>query len=168
VAENAVFEGDSGKRKFDGFWSSSLADSTFSGYPDNESLSFSKRLQQVADIFEVTSKPLIFDADTGGQVEHFLLNIRTMKRIGVAACIIEDKVGLKKNSLFGNEVLQTQADPLEFANKITLAKNESDSESLMLIARIESLILEKGMNDALERSRVYIDAGADGIMIHSR
>ena len=120
------------------------------------------------EILEVSNKPIIFDADTGGKVEHFSLNIKTLERTGVSAVVIEDKTGLKKNSLLGNDVVQTQDTILNFSNKIKAGKEAQISDALMLIARIESLILGAGMHDALDRAFAYVDAGADGIMIHSR
>jgi phosphoenolpyruvate phosphomutase len=155
-------------RQFDGFWSSSLTDSTARGKPDIEALDISSRLSNVNDIFEVTTKPLIFDGDTGGKPEHFELNVRSMERLGLSAVIIEDKTGLKKNSLFGNEVAQSQEDVESFSDKIRLGRKARVGEDFMVIARIESLILEKGMPDAVMRARAYVNAGVDGIMIHSR
>ncbi len=155
-------------REFDCFWSSSLTDSTEMGKPDIEALDISKRLENINNIFEVTTKPLIMDADTGGKIEHFNINIRSMERLGISAVIIEDKTGLKKNSLFGNDVYQSQEHIDTFSQKISAAKKNLISDDFMVIARVESLILGKGMDDALKRSLAYVDAGADGIMIHSR
>ena len=128
----------------------------------------SSRMRTIDDIMEVTTKPIILDGDTGGQIEHFVYNIRTLERVGVSAVIIEDKTGLKKNSLFGNEVEQTQDSIKNFSAKIAAGKRALKTKEFMLIARIESLILEQGMDDALERAFAYVGAGADGIMIHSR
>ncbi len=155
-------------REFDGFWSSSLTDSTQMGKPDIEALDISKRLENINNIFDVTTKPLIMDADTGGKVEHFNLNIRSIERLGISAVIIEDKKGLKKNSLLGNDVQQIQENIDLFSEKIFSAKKNVVSEDFMIIARVESLILDKGVNDALKRSFAYVESGADGIMIHSR
>tara|TARA_S200000501_G_C20808804_1_gene737436 strand:- start:257 stop:1564 length:1308 start_codon:yes stop_codon:yes gene_type:complete len=155
-------------KEFDGFWSSSLTDSTQMGKPDIEALDISKRLENINNIFDVTTKPLIMDADTGGKVEHLNLNIKSMERLGISAVIIEDKKGLKKNSLLGNDVEQIQEDLDIFSEKIFSAKNNVVSDDFMLIARVESLILDKGVNDAIERSLAYVKSGADGIMIHSR
>lgn len=168
ISENVVFEGDGFNRRFDGFWSSSLTDSTEMGKPDIEVLDLSHRTKNIGDIFDVTTKPLIIDLDTGGIPEHFVHSVNRLDRLGVSAVIIEDKTGLKKNSLFGNDVVQTQADIDEFAKKIKLGKAKQVSPDFMIIARIESLILEKGIEDARERGRAYVNAGADGIMIHSR
>lgn len=154
--------------QFDGFWSSSLTDSTLLGLPDIEILDLSTRINAINQIFEVTRKPLIMDGDTGGQPEHLARHVRTMERAGISAVIIEDKTGLKKNSLFGNDVKQEQDDVQAFCRKIESGKSAQFSPDFMLIARIESLILEKGMTDALMRAREYVSAGADGIMIHSR
>ena len=154
--------------QFNGFWSSSLTDATEMGKPDIEALSISQRLNNINHIFDVTTKPMIMDADTGGKIEHFELDVRSMERLGFSAVIIEDKTGLKKNSLFGNEVEQTQEDINVFSHKIRTARAARVSDDFMVIARIESLILGKGMDDALARARAYMKAGADGIMIHSR
>ncbi len=168
ISEKMHYISDKVNRQFDGFWSSSLTDSTEMGKPDIELLDLSHRAKNISDIFEVTSKPMIVDLDTGGLPEHFIHSVNRLDRLGVSAVIIEDKTGLKKNSLFGNEVEQTQADMNEFANKIKIGKNSQISQDFMIIARIESLILEKGMNDALKRANKYVKCGADGIMIHSR
>ncbi|MFB7664065.1 phosphoenolpyruvate mutase [Kitasatospora sp. NPDC056138] len=170
IAENssALADDGSGVVRFDGFWSSSLTDSTLHGLPDIEVLDTRARLSNVCDIFSVTSRPLIMDGDTGGQVEHFELAVRDLERAGVSAVIIEDKTGLKRNSLLGTEVAQTSADIDEFAEKIRRGKAAQTTEDFMIIARIESLILSRGMRDALERADAYVAAGADGIMIHSR
>jgi phosphoenolpyruvate phosphomutase len=153
---------------FDGMWSSSLTDSTSKGKPDIEAVDTTARLTTINEIFEVTTKPLIYDADTGGKPEHFEFTIKTLERVGVSAVIIEDKTGLKKNSLFGTEVEQTQDTIENFCYKIRSGKKVQITDDFMIIARIESLILDKGMEDALKRAFAYIDAGADGIMIHSR
>jgi len=168
IAENISVKVEDRLEFFDGFWSSSLTDSTEMGKPDIEALDTSKRLSNISSIFEVTTKPLIMDADTGGKIEHFIFNVRSMERLGISAVIIEDKAGLKKNSLFGNDVAQIQEDPEVFAEKINRARNSLVSDDFMIIARIESLILDKGLEDALSRAKAYVQAGAHGIMIHSR
>lgn len=155
-------------REFDGFWSSSLTDSTEMGKPDIEALDISSRLNNVNNIFEVTNKPMIMDFDTGGKPDHFAFAVKSMERLGISAVIIEDKTGLKKNSLFGNEVEQTQDSIENFSHKISVGVQARVSNEFLIIARVESLILEKGMQDALERAKAYVVAGADGIMIHSR
>ena len=157
-----------GRREFDGMWCSSLTDSTAKAKPDIELVDLSSRIRTVEEIFEVTTKPLIFDGDTGGLAEHFAFNVKTLERLGVSAVIIEDKKGLKKNSLLGTSVPQTQEDPEAFARKIRSGKDSQISDDFMIIARIESLILGKGQEDALARAKAYIGAGADAIMIHSR
>ena len=154
--------------QFDGMWVSSLCDSTDKGKPDIELVDMTSRLRTIDDIMEVTTKPIILDGDTGGLTEHFVYNVRTLERMGVSAVIIEDKTGLKKNSLFGTEVLQTQDRIENFSAKIAAGKKAQLSDDFMIIARIESLILERGMEDALERAFAFTAAGADGIMIHSR
>ena len=168
IIENASVEVDGANREFDAMWSSSLTDSTSKGKPDIEALDVTSRLQNINDIFEVTTKPLIFDADTGGIPEHFSFTVKSLERHGVSAVIIEDKIGLKKNSLFGNEVAQEQATIEEFCEKIKAGKASQITDDFMIVARIESLILERGMDDAIERTKAFIEAGADAIMIHSR
>ena len=149
-------------------WISSLCDSTDKGKPDIELVDMTSRFRTIEDVTEVTTKPIIFDGDTGGMTEHFVYTVRSLERLGVSAVIIEDKTGLKKNSLFGTEVSQTQDSIEHFSEKITAGKRAQLSDDFMIIARCESLILEKGMEDALERCHAYVKAGADGIMIHSR
>lgn len=168
IAENTKLEKDGKINEFDAMWLSSLCDSTVKGKPDIELVDMSSRLKTIEEILEVTTKPIILDGDTGGLVEHFNFNIRTLERMGVSAIIIEDKEGLKKNSLFGTEVHQDQASIESFCEKIRVGKAALKTKEFMLIARIESLILEKGMEDALARAQAYVNAGADGIMIHSR
>ena len=168
ILENISITHKGKLEQFDGFWSSSLTDSTSQGKPDIEALEINNRLNNINNIFDVTTKPLIMDADTGGKIEHFELNVKSMERLGISAVIIEDKKGLKKNSLFGNEVKQEQEDVNFFSEKIKAGRASRISENFMVIARIESLILEKGVEDALDRANAYIDAGVDGIMIHSR
>lgn len=154
--------------EYDGFWSSSLTDSTSRGKPDIEILDVRNRIHNIHEIFEITQKPLIIDADTGGKSEHFKLNVIALENAGVSAAIIEDKTGLKKNSLLGTHAAQTQENPAEFCSKIEIANRSRRSHDFMLIARIESLVLERGMNDALSRAHQYVEAGAAGIMIHSK
>lgn len=168
IAENLEVDFKGLPRSFDGMWSSSLTDSTAKGKPDIEAVDITSRTNSVNSIFEVTTKPMIFDADTGGRTEHFAFTVCTLERLGVSAVIIEDKVGLKKNSLLGNDVVQTQDTIEGFCRKIKTGKAAQVSEDFMIIARCESLILEKGMDDAVERTKAYLEAGADGIMIHSR
>ena len=169
IAEKAsIITSDGRQREFDGFWSSSLTDSTEMGKPDNEALDISKRLSNINNIFDVTTKPLIMDADTGGKIEHFELNVRSMERLGISAVIIEDKKGLKRNSLLGNDVIQNQEEINLFCEKITKAVVGRLSEDFMIISRIESFIMEKGIEDALTRAHAYVEAGSDAIMIHSR
>lgn len=168
IAEKTIVESNGELDQFDAMWISSLCDSTAKGKPDIELVDMSSRLRTIDDVMDVTTKPIILDGDTGGLIEHFVYNVRTLERIGVSAVIIEDKTGLKKNSLFGTEVEQTQDSIENFTAKIRAGKHALRTEEFMIIARIESLILERGMEDALERAFAYVDAGADGIMIHSR
>ena len=168
IAEKTVVANGEAIDQFDAMWISSLCDSTEKGKPDIELVDMTSRFRTIEDVMEVTTKPIIFDGDTGGLAEHFVYTVRSLERMGVSAVIIEDKKGLKKNSLFGTEVEQTQAGIEEFSEKIRMGKKAQLSDDFMIIARIESLILEKGMEDALNRARAFVDAGADGIMIHSR
>lgn len=168
IAEKTVVENEGKLDQFDAMWVSSLCDSTDRGKPDIELVDMSARLRTINDIMEVTTKPIILDGDTGGLTEHFVYNVRTLERMGVSAVIIEDKTGLKKNSLFGTEVIQTQDSIENFSAKIAAGKKAQLTDDFMIIARIESLILERGMDDALERAKAFVKAGADGIMIHSR
>lgn len=168
IAEKTVVANEDGLDQFDAMWVSSLCDSTAKGKPDIELVDMSSRLRTIDDVMDVTTKPIILDGDTGGLIEHFVYNVRTLERMGVSAVIIEDKTGLKKNSLFGTEVEQTQDSIENFCEKIRAGKNVLRTEEFMIIARIESLILERGMEDALTRAFAYVEAGADGIMIHSR
>lgn len=168
IAEKTVVANNGEIDQFDAMWLSSLCDSTAKGKPDIELVDMSSRLRTVDDILEVTTKPIILDGDTGGMIEHFVYNVRTLERMGVSAVIIEDKTGLKKNSLFGTEVEQTQDTIEGFCAKIKAGKRAQRTEDFMIIARIESLILEKGLEDAMKRALAYVEAGADGIMIHSR
>lgn len=167
IVEKASVKVGTELREFDGVWSSSLTDSTTKGKPDIEAVDVSARTNSLQDILEVTTKPIIYDADTGGKVEHFQFTVRTLERLGVSALIVEDKIGLKKNSLFGTEVPQTQDSIENFSKKIKAGKKAQVSDDFMIIARIESLILNCGMEDAINRAKAYISAGADGIMIHS-
>ncbi len=168
IAENAAVERDSKTVCFDGMWSSSLTDSTSRGKPDIEAVDITSRLVTINDIFEVTTKPMIYDGDTGGKLEHFPFTVRTLERVGVSAVIIEDKTGLKKNSLLGNEVAQQQDSIEGFCTKIQAGLHARVNPEFMIVARIESLILDAGMADAIARADAYINAGVDGIMIHSR
>ncbi len=168
IAEKTIIAEDEGIDQFDAMWISSLCDSTEKGKPDIELVDMTSRFRTIEDVMEVTTKPIIFDGDTGGLTEHFVYTVRSLERMGVSAVIIEDKTGLKKNSLFGTEVEQTQDSIDNFSAKIAAGKRAQLSDDFMIIARIESLILERGMEDALERARAFVKAGADGIMIHSR
>lgn len=168
IAEKTVVEHDGELDQFDAMWISSLCDSTAKGKPDIELVDMTSRFRTIDDVTEVTTKPIIFDGDTGGLTEHFVYTVRTLEKMGVSAIIIEDKTGLKKNSLFGTEVAQTQDTIENFSAKIAAGKAAQLTDDFMIIARIESLILERGMEDALERAHAFVKAGADGIMIHSR
>lgn len=168
IVENTIVEENGGVRQFDAMWISSLCDSTAKGKPDIELVDMTSRFRTIEDICEVTTKPIIFDGDTGGLTEHFVYTVRSLERMGVSMVIIEDKTGLKKNSLFGNEVIQTQDSIEHFSEKIRAGKKAQRTKDFMICARIESLILEQGMEDALERAFAFTDAGADAIMIHSR
>lgn len=168
IAEKTTVYQDGKALQFDAMWVSSLCDSTAKGKPDIELVDMTSRFRTIDDIMEVTTKPIIFDGDTGGLTEHFVYTVKTLERMGVSMIIIEDKTGLKKNSLFGTEVEQTQDSIENFCAKIAAGKKAQKTKDFMIVARIESLILEKGMEDALTRARAFVHAGADGIMIHSR
>ena len=169
IVEDAQIKTELGVvKEFDAMWLSSLTDSTAKGKPDIEAVDLTSRLQTIHDILEVTTKPIIYDGDTGGKTEHFVFTVKTLERLGVSAVVIEDKIGLKKNSLFGTDVEQTQDDIESFCHKIAEGKRSQITDNFMIIARIESLILNKGMDDAVTRAKAYLDAGADGILIHSR
>ena len=168
IVEKTVVYRDGKTYQFDAMWVSSLCDSTAKGKPDIELVDMTSRFRTIDDIMEVTTKPIIFDGDTGGLTEHFAYTVRSLERMGVSMVIIEDKTGLKKNSLFGVEVEQNQAPIQEFCAKIAAGKRAQKTRDFMICARIESLILEQGMEDALTRARAYVGAGADAVMIHSR
>ena len=168
IVENTVVYQDGGAHQFDAMWVSSLCDSTAKGKPDIELVDMTSRFRTIEDIMEVTTKPIIFDGDTGGKTEHFVYTVRSLERLGVSMVIIEDKTGLKKNSLFGTEVEQTQDSIENFCEKIRAGKKAQKTKDFMICARIESLILERGMEDALTRAFAFAEAGADAIMIHSR
>ena len=168
IAEKTIVEHKGELDQFDAMWISSLCDSTAKGKPDIELVDMTSRFRTIDDVTEVTTKPIVFDGDTGGMTEHFVYTVRTLEKMGVSAVIIEDKTGLKKNSLFGTEVAQTQDSIENFSAKIAAGKKAQLTDDFMIIARIESLILEKGVEDALQRAHAFVAAGADGIMIHSR
>ena len=179
IAENAQFQDPNTlqKKEFDAMWVSSLCDSTFKGKPDIELVDFTNRITTINEIMEVTTKPIILDGDTGGRAEHFAPNVKTLERLGVSMVIIEDKTGLKQNSLYGAEAKQVLADPEEFAAKIRAGKEAQTTRDFMITARLESIIackstdpvaIEAAIADAMERAKLYVDAGADAIMIHSK
>ena len=168
IIENIKINNNKKNLEFDGMWSSSLTDSATKGLPDNSSLSFSARISSLNDMMDVTTKPVVFDADNGGQIEHLPFLIRSLERSGASAIIMEDKVGLKKNSLFKNQAGTKQDKPTLFAKKIKKICNTRQSQDFMVIARIESFIVGKGLNDALHRAEIYSKAGADAILIHSK
>lgn len=168
IAEKTAVYQDGKTYQFDAMWISSLCDSTAKGKPDIELVDMSSRFKTIDEIMEVTTKPIIFDGDTGGLTEHFVYTVKTLERMGVSMIIIEDKTGLKKNSLFGTEVAQTQDTIPNFCEKIKAGKKAQKTNEFMICARIESLILERGMQDALDRAFAFSGAGADAIMIHSR
>ncbi len=168
IIENVKVTTPNGPREFDGMWGSSLVDSTAKGKPDIEAVDLTARMTTLNEVMEVTTKPIVYDGDTGGKTEHFVFTVRTLERAGVSAVIIEDKTGLKKNSLFGTDVEQTQDSIENFCEKIRAGKKAQATDDFMIIARIESLILGKSIEHAMERARAFLDAGADGIMIHSR
>ena len=168
IAEHTSVEVNGQHREFDGMWASSLTDSTSKGKPDIEAVDLTTRLHDLNDTLEVTTKPVIYDGDTGGKLEHFVFTVRTLERLGISAVIIEDKVGLKQNSLFGTDAIQTQDTIEGFCNKIKAGKDAQITRDFMIISRCESLIAGKPVDDALERCHAYVVAGADGVMIHSK
>lgn len=168
IAESISIEKDDKILSFDGMWSSSLTDSTSKGKPDIEAVDLTTRMQDLTNILECTTKPIIYDGDTGGKVEHFVFTVRTLERNGISAVIIEDKVGLKKNSLFGTDVEQNLATIEEFSEKIKAGKGAQVTKDFMIISRIEALIAGYPVEEALKRAHAYVKAGADGIMIHSK
>ncbi len=168
IIEHTKVEVGNEVREFDGMWASSLTDSTSKGKPDIEAVDLTTRLHDLNDSLEVTTKPVIYDGDTGGKTEHFVFTVRTLERLGVSAVIIEDKVGLKQNSLFGTDAVQTQDTIEGFCAKIRAGKEAQVTRDFMIISRCESLIAGKPVDDALERCHAYVAAGADGIMIHSK
>ncbi len=168
IVENIEVKNGIKTNHFDGMWSSSLTDSTSKGKPDIEAVDLTTRMQDLNNILECTTKPIIYDGDTGGKPEHFVFTVRTLERNGISAIIIEDKIGLKKNSLFGTDAIQTQDTIEGFCHKIKMGKEAQVTKDFMVIARCESLIAGKSMEDALERTFAYVEAGADGIMIHSK
>lgn len=168
IVENTQIKRNNVLKEFDGMWLSSLTDSTAKGKPDIGCVDLTSRMNTLNDILEVTTKPIIYDGDSGGLAEHFIFMVRSLEREGVSAVIVEDKIGLKKNSLFGTDVNQTQDSIENFSKKITRGKKAQITDDFMIIARIESLILKVGLEDALKRAKAYIAAGADGIMIHSK
>ena len=168
IVEHTQVEVNNEIREFDGMWASSLTDTTSKGKPDIEDVDLTTRLHDLSDSLEVTTKPVIYDGDTGGKTEHFVFTVRTLERLGVSAVIIEDKVGLKQNSLFGTDAVQTQDTIESFCSKIRAGKDAQVTRDFMIIARIESLIAGKPIEDALERAFAYVAVGADGIMIHSK
>ena len=169
IIEKTSYPNENGiNEEFDGMWSSSLTDSTSKGKPDIEQVDLTTRLQGINDMLESTTKPMIYDGDTGGKPEHFQYTVRTLERLGISAIIIEDKTGLKKNSLFGTSVPQTRDSIEDFSHKIRVGKSAQITEDFMIIARIESFILGDTLEDAIERADAYVKAGTDGVMIHSK
>ncbi len=168
IVENTYIDTPEGRCEFDGMWGSSLTDATAKGKPDIEAVDVTARITTLNEVLEVTTKPIVYDGDTGGRPEHFVFTVRTLERLGISAIIIEDKIGLKKNSLLGTDAGQIQDSIENFCHKIQIGKSAQATDDFMIIARIESLILENGMDDAIARAKAYIEAGADGIMIHSR
>lgn len=168
IVEKTFYDDNGVKEEFDGMWSSSLTDSTSKGKPDIEQVDLTTRLHGINDMLECTTKPIIYDGDTGGKPEHFQYTVRTLERLGISAVIIEDKTGLKKNSLLGTCVPQKRETIADFTHKIRTGKSAQVTEDFMIIARIESFILDDTLEDALIRARAYVKSGADGVMIHSK
>lgn len=167
IAETAWATRNSKRLEFDGMWAGSLTDATTRARPDIESVDSTARLSMLSDVLEATTKPILYDGDSGGREEHFPYMVRSLERLGVSAVIVEDKIGPKRNSLFGQTVKQTQDSAEIFAKKIARGKHSQVTEDFAIIARIESLIIGTGLDDAYRRAETYLGAGADGIMIHS-
>jgi len=153
--------------EYDGFWESSFTDSASKGIPDAEIVGYDSRLVTIDEILNVTSKPMIIDGDTGGSAAQFEYLVRKLGRLGVSGIIIEDKMFPKRNSL-DKDAKQILEDPEVFSQKIQRGQEVKLGEDFFIIARIESLIAGRSLNDAVSRARQYIIAGADGIMIHSK
>ena len=168
IAENLKLIKNQKFLEFDGMWSSSLTDSAIRGKPDNQAVDYSTRILGLNEILDVTTKPIIFDADNGGKIEHISYLIRTLERVGISAVVIEDKVGLKRNSLFKKQVGVKQDSIENFCTKLKRAKEAKISDDLFIVARIESFILGKDLKDAMRRAEAYSQAGADAILIHSK
>jgi phosphoenolpyruvate phosphomutase len=168
IAENVKLTKNQKFLEFDGMWSSSLTDSTIRGKPDNQAVDYSTRIAGLNEILDVTSKPIIFDADNGGRIEHLQYLVKTLERVGVSAIVLEDKIGLKKNSLFKSQVGVKQDSIENFCMKLKKAKESKISDDLFIVARIESFILGKGLKDAMRRAEAYSRSGADAIVIHSK
>ncbi len=168
IIENTKIQVNGKTEEFDGMWGSSLTNSTAKGKPDIEAVDLTERLQLLNEVLEVTSKPIIYDADTGGKSEHFVFTVKTLERLGVSAVIIEDKIGLKKNSLFSDQSGSKQDSIKDFCKKIELIKKIRKSKDFLIGARIESFILGKGLKDSIKRASAYSEAGADIILIHSK
>lgn len=168
IVENASSTKNGKKIEFDGMWCSGLTDSTAKGKPDNAVVDITSRINSLEHIIEATTKPILVDADNGGLPEHFIHTVKRAERLGISGVVVEDKIGEKRNSLFGTDVKQEQDDAKSFSTKITAGKRAQATNDFMIVARIESLILKKGMKDALARAHAYINAGADAIVIHSK
>lgn len=168
IAEKTAIMKNGTQKEFDFMWLSSLTDSTAKGKPDIELVDSTSRFNTLHDVLDVTTKPVIYDGDTGGLLERFPYLVRTLERLGVSGVIIEDKRGLKQNSLFGTSVKQELESVGNFCAKIRAGKDAQVTKDFLIIARLESLIAGKGVPDALKRARAYITAGADGIMVHSK
>lgn len=167
IAEQiSVKEKSGGILSFDGFWESSLTDSASRGLPDIEIINLDSRLETINEILYITSKPLIVDCDTGGDINHFEYMVQKLEDAGVVMVIVEDKTFPKRNSLTNsNHILE---DKDIFAEKIKRGIAVRKSNNFMIIARLEGLIAGHSMEETLGRAEAFLKAGADGIMIHSR
>jgi phosphoenolpyruvate phosphomutase len=169
IIENLSVDTDKAHLEYDGVWLSSLTDSAAKGKPDIEYVDNTSRMTTVNDILESTTKPIVFDGDSGGLTEHFVFTIKSLERHGVSAIVIEDKVGLKRNSLLDDGPVEAVQDDIpNFCFKISQGKKAQITREFMIIARVESLVLNKTLDDAFTRAEAYLEAGADGIMIHSK
>jgi phosphoenolpyruvate phosphomutase len=152
---------------FDGIWSSSLADSAVMALPDSEFYGLHKRLDQLRYTMSVTHKPILMDVDSGGHTEHLRLHMCDIQNLGVSGIVIEDKIGYKRNSLYGAHSGQKQAHDTDFAHKLATVRSTVMDPEFMIVARIESLILGETVDQALDRANLYVQSGANAVMIHS-
>jgi phosphoenolpyruvate phosphomutase len=152
---------------FDAVWASSLAISAARGLPDMSLLTMTDYLQAASYINDASAVPVIADCDTGfGNITNVAFMVRQYEAAGIAAVCIEDKVFPKRNSFVKTE--QVLEDATTFARKIEVAKQTQRSDDFVVIARTEAAIAGAGIAEALRRAHLYVDAGADAILMHSK